>query len=82
LTIPEEAEKPKGGFVDIETDIVTGACIDGDGRIWLTIDATEHSTDCLSCDYCGAEVSKGMLCIDTKESVCLPCFRSNYAQPS
>ncbi len=78
MTTSDQAETVEGEFVDIETDIVIGASIDGDGRIWLNIDASEHSPDCLSCDYCGIETAKGMLCIDSKESACLTCFRKQY----
>ncbi len=78
MTASNQAEKAESEFVDIDTDIVVGACIDPDGRIWLSIDASEHSPDCVSCDYCGIETGKGMLCIDSKESACLTCFRQQY----
>ncbi len=80
MTTSDQAETVEGEFLDIDTDIVVGACIDGDGRIWLNIDASDHSPDCLSCDYCGIETAKGMLCIDSKESACLRCFGTNYAR--
>lgn len=65
-------------FAGIDTDIITGAYVDEDGRIWLNIDAAEQSSDCISCDYCSIETAKGMLCIDTKETMCMKCFKDNY----